>query len=66
MLRLLKGEIIEREPTLVRVHSECLTGDVFGSHRCDCGPQLHAALHKLKKQVVVFFYICGKKAEELV
>lgn len=38
------GEIKPDEPTLVRVHSECLTGDVFGSLRCDCGPQLHAAL----------------------
>ncbi len=39
-----RGEIFPDEPTLVRVHSECLTGDVFGSLRCDCGPQLHAAL----------------------
>ncbi|TWI54662.1 bifunctional 3,4-dihydroxy-2-butanone-4-phosphate synthase/GTP cyclohydrolase II [Halalkalibacter nanhaiisediminis] len=46
---LVKGEIIEGEPTLVRVHSECLTGDVFGSHRCDCGPQLHAALAQIEK-----------------
>lgn len=38
------GEIRRDVPTLVRVHSECLTGDVFGSLRCDCGPQLHAAL----------------------
>ncbi|MBX7148057.1 bifunctional 3,4-dihydroxy-2-butanone-4-phosphate synthase/GTP cyclohydrolase II [bacterium] len=38
------GEIKPDEPTLVRVHSECLTGDIFGSLRCDCGPQLHAAL----------------------
>ena len=42
-LALIKGEINE-EPTLVRVHSECLTGDVFGSHRCDCGKQLTRAL----------------------
>ncbi|WP_194919949.1 bifunctional 3,4-dihydroxy-2-butanone-4-phosphate synthase/GTP cyclohydrolase II [Catenulispora rubra] len=41
---LVKGEIGEGEDVLVRVHSECLTGDVFGSRRCDCGPQLHAAL----------------------
>ena len=33
----------------MRVHSECLTGDVFGSHRCDCGPQLHAALAQIEK-----------------
>ncbi|MBW7461559.1 3,4-dihydroxy-2-butanone-4-phosphate synthase, partial [Paenibacillus sepulcri] len=37
---LVKGEIDPDKPTLVRVHSECLTGDVFHSHRCDCGPQL--------------------------
>jgi 3,4-dihydroxy 2-butanone 4-phosphate synthase/GTP cyclohydrolase II len=41
---LVKGEIGDGEDVLVRVHSECLTGDVFGSRRCDCGPQLHAAL----------------------
>ena len=38
------GEVSGKENTLVRVHSECLTGDVFGSARCDCGPQLHAAM----------------------
>ncbi|MHB1517135.1 MAG: bifunctional 3,4-dihydroxy-2-butanone-4-phosphate synthase/GTP cyclohydrolase II [Acidimicrobiales bacterium] len=41
---LVKGEVSGRENTLVRVHSECLTGDVFGSNRCDCGPQLHGAM----------------------
>jgi 3,4-dihydroxy 2-butanone 4-phosphate synthase/GTP cyclohydrolase II len=41
---LVKGEINENEPVLVRVHSECLTGDVFGSARCDCGLQLKAAM----------------------
>ena len=35
---------IRDRPTLVRVHSECLTGDVFGSRRCDCGSQLHTAM----------------------
>ncbi|UWE04850.1 bifunctional 3,4-dihydroxy-2-butanone-4-phosphate synthase/GTP cyclohydrolase II [Laceyella sacchari] len=45
-----KGELDPEEPTLVRVHSECLTGDVFGSHRCDCGPQLHAALHRIAEE----------------
>ncbi|MFG6119380.1 bifunctional 3,4-dihydroxy-2-butanone-4-phosphate synthase/GTP cyclohydrolase II [Thalassobacillus sp. B23F22_16] len=44
---LVKGEISPDEPTLVRVHSECLTGDVFGSYRCDCGPQLEAALRQI-------------------
>lgn len=41
---LVKGELNPEEPVLVRVHSECLTGDVFGSQRCDCGNQLHAAM----------------------
>lgn len=43
-LALVKGEINPEEPVMVRVHSECLTGDVFGSSRCDCGSQLHAAM----------------------
>ncbi|CCQ93909.1 fused GTP cyclohydrolase II and 3,4-dihydroxy-2-butanone 4-phosphate synthase [[Clostridium] ultunense Esp] len=47
---LVKGEIRPDEPVLVRVHSECLTGDLFGSYRCDCGPQLHAALEKIEKE----------------
>ncbi|SDH10036.1 GTP cyclohydrolase II /3,4-dihydroxy-2-butanone 4-phosphate synthase [Alteribacillus persepolensis] len=47
---LVKGQINPGEPTLVRVHSECLTGDVFGSHRCDCGPQLQAALQQIEKE----------------
>ena len=45
-----KGEISGEEPTLVRVHSECMTGDVFGSQRCDCGPQLHKALELIEKE----------------
>lgn len=44
---LVKGPIDPDQPTLVRVHSECLTGDVFGSRRCDCGSQLHAALEQI-------------------
>lgn len=48
-LALVKGDITRDEPILVRVHSECLTGDVFGSNRCDCGPQLHAALHQIEE-----------------
>lgn len=43
-LALVKGELNTDEPVLVRVHSECLTGDVFGSSRCDCGSQLHSAM----------------------
>ncbi|KAB8137989.1 bifunctional 3,4-dihydroxy-2-butanone-4-phosphate synthase/GTP cyclohydrolase II [Gracilibacillus oryzae] len=47
---LYKGEITPEEPTLVRVHSECLTGDAFGSERCDCGPQLEKALREIEKE----------------
>lgn len=49
-IALIKGEIHEDQPILLRVHSECLTGDVFGSKRCDCGPQLHAALRQIEKE----------------
>ncbi|HKI51085.1 MAG TPA: bifunctional 3,4-dihydroxy-2-butanone-4-phosphate synthase/GTP cyclohydrolase II [Geothermobacteraceae bacterium] len=49
-LALVKGEIDADEPVLVRVHSECLTGDVFGSQRCDCGDQLHAAMAQISEQ----------------
>ena len=42
-----KGDIDPEQPVLVRVHSECLTGDVFGSHKCDCGSQLHVALEQI-------------------
>jgi 3,4-dihydroxy 2-butanone 4-phosphate synthase/GTP cyclohydrolase II len=47
---LVKGDISPEEPVLVRVHSECLTGDVFGSRRCDCGDQLHKAMAMIKKE----------------
>ncbi len=46
-MALFRGEITPDVPVLVRVHSECLTGDVFGSRRCDCGSQLHAALRQI-------------------
>ena len=46
-LALVKGNISGKKPILVRVHSECLTGDVFGSKRCDCGNQLHNALKRI-------------------
>jgi 3,4-dihydroxy 2-butanone 4-phosphate synthase/GTP cyclohydrolase II len=46
---LIKGEIRGDEPTLVRAHSQCLTGDTFGSCRCDCGEQLHQALELVEK-----------------
>jgi len=47
---LVKGTIDPEKPTLVRVHSVCLTGDVFHSHRCDCGPQLDAALKQIDEE----------------
>lgn len=48
-IALVKGKIDPEAPTLVRVHSECLTGDVFGSRRCDCGTQLHTALQQIEQ-----------------
>ena len=47
---LIKGEIFPNQPILVRVHSECLTGDVFGSMRCDCGDQLHKAMEMMDRE----------------
>lgn len=47
---LIKGDIKKEETTMVRVHSECLTGDIFSSNRCDCGPQLHSALEMISKE----------------
>jgi 3,4-dihydroxy 2-butanone 4-phosphate synthase/GTP cyclohydrolase II len=49
-LALIKGTWKEDEPVLVRVHSSCITGDIFGSCRCDCGPQLHAAMERIEKE----------------
>ncbi len=49
-LAFVAGEIDEEEPILVRVHSQCLTGDIFGSERCDCGPQLHGALERIRQE----------------
>jgi 3,4-dihydroxy 2-butanone 4-phosphate synthase / GTP cyclohydrolase II len=49
-LALVKGTILPQEPTLVRVHSQCLTGDVFGSLRCDCGPQLQRAMQVIAEE----------------
>ncbi|MEQ8336769.1 MAG: bifunctional 3,4-dihydroxy-2-butanone-4-phosphate synthase/GTP cyclohydrolase II [Cyclobacteriaceae bacterium] len=49
-LALYKGEWKEDEPVLVRVHSSCLTGDIFGSYRCDCGNQLHSAMAMVEKE----------------
>ncbi len=49
-LALIKGDVTTDEPVLVRVHSECLTGDTLGSLRCDCGDQLHFALEKIEEE----------------
>lgn len=56
-LALVKGDISGSEPVLVRVHSSCVTGDIFGSCRCDCGPQLHRAMQQIEREgrgVVVY------------
>jgi len=60
---LVKGEIKPDAPTLVRLHSQCLTGDVFGSERCDCGEQLEAAMTSIEKNgsgVVVYMFDEGR------
>lgn len=49
-LALIKGTWTKDEPIMVRVHSSCVTGDIFGSCRCDCGPQLHAAMEMVEKE----------------
>lgn len=57
-IAMVKGEIDPDKPVLVRVHSECLTGDIFGSRRCDCGDQLHKAMEMIDKEGCgVFLYI---------
>ncbi len=57
-IALVKGDISDDEPTLVRVHSECLTGDVFGSVRCDCGDQMELALQAIEREGAgVFLYM---------
>jgi len=57
-IALVKGTIKKGETTLVRVHSECLTGEVFGSNRCDCGPQLQMALQQIENEGSgVFLYL---------
>ena len=49
-IAMVKGEIDPEKPVLVRVHSECLTGDIFGSMRCDCGPQLQQAMNMIESE----------------
>lgn len=62
-LALVKGTWEKNEPVLVRMHSSCLTGDIFGSRRCDCGPQLHAAMEMVQREgkgVVVYMQQEGR------
>jgi len=47
---LIKGDLSTNEPVLLRVHSSCVTGDIFGSQRCDCGQQLHKAMENIEKE----------------
>ena len=47
---LYKGEMVPQIPTLVRIHSQCLTGDVFGSTKCDCGRQLHRTMQMIQEE----------------
>ena len=49
-IAIVKGDVSGKEGVMVRVHSECLTGDVFGSRRCDCGDQLHAAMKMINDE----------------
>lgn len=49
-IAIIKGNVADGDPVLVRVHSSCATGDIFGSKRCDCGSQLHEALRKIEKE----------------
>ncbi len=59
-LAFVAGELSSKDSVLVRVHSECLTGDVFGSLRCDCGPQLEAAVRRIGEEGVgVIVYLRG-------
>jgi 3,4-dihydroxy 2-butanone 4-phosphate synthase/GTP cyclohydrolase II len=62
-IALVKGVIKHHEPTLVRVHSQCLTGDVFGSYRCDCGEQLKKSMEMIEEDgtgVLLYLYQEGR------
>ncbi len=62
-IALVKGEIKHDEPALVRVHSQCLTGDVFGSYRCDCGEQLKKSMEMIEQEgtgVLLYLYQEGR------
>lgn len=49
-IALVKGTWVDNEPIMVRVHSSCVTGDIFGSYKCDCGPQLHKSMEMIEKE----------------
>jgi len=62
-IALVKGQIKPEDEVIVRVHSQCLTGDVFGSKRCDCGEQLHKAMEMVRKEgkgVILYMYQEGR------
>ncbi len=62
-LALVKGEWTKDEPVMVRVHSSCVTGDIFGSCRCDCGSQLHAAMEMVEREgkgVILYMFQEGR------
>ncbi|MFQ5559616.1 MAG: bifunctional 3,4-dihydroxy-2-butanone-4-phosphate synthase/GTP cyclohydrolase II [Nitrospinota bacterium] len=62
-LALVKGDVNPDEPIMVRVHSQCLTGDVFGSRRCDCGEQLHRAMEIIEEEgrgIILYLYQEGR------
>lgn len=56
-LAMINGDLTQLDPVCVRVHSECMTGDVFGSLRCDCGEQLDAAMQEISRQGGVLLYL---------
>ena len=58
-IALVMGDVRAGEPPLVRMHSECLTGDVFGSRRCDCGSQLELALRAIADEGRGWWCTCG-------
>src|SRR3989338_4571681 len=64
-LALIKGNLKDKKGVLVRVHSECVTGDALGSLRCDCGPQLEKALETIGKNGGVLLYMQqeGRRSE---
>jgi 3,4-dihydroxy 2-butanone 4-phosphate synthase/GTP cyclohydrolase II len=57
-MAVIKGELDSTKPTLVRLHSQCLTGDALGSIRCDCNAQLEMALSRISKEGGILLYMC--------